>query len=182
MTTPRSSFSRASGASHSSLTASSVGTPSSLASMCLSAPLSSLSPLSPLSPPSPTAPRSTASTASRDVAPPQAADDAAPCRPHDATGTHPSVIVLSAGQSFYGHLPRGTVLHVERGRVTLTLAPRWMAASVWQTTVSLAAGEVCVIPATGWQALTSDTGAQLAVREGTARASLWQRLRTRLGR
>ncbi|AHB78395.1 MULTISPECIES: hypothetical protein [Pandoraea] len=175
MATPRSRFSRA---SRSSLTASSVGTPSSLASMSLAAPLSSLSPLSPLSAPSPTTRHS---TASRDATPPQAAGDAAPGRPHDAPGTRASVIVLAGGQSFHGYLARGTVLHVQRGRVTLTLAPRWMAASVWQTTVSLAAGEVCVIPTTGWQALTSDTGAELAVRDGTARASLWQRLRARLG-
>ncbi|VVD86623.1 hypothetical protein PHO31112_01395 [Pandoraea horticolens] len=77
----------------------------------------------------------------------------------------PSHLSLAHGQSFYAYMGLGTVLHIERGDVLLTAAPRWLAASFWRSTVPLSAGQVHVVETSGWVTLSAGTGARIALRE-----------------
>ncbi len=80
----------------------------------------------------------------------------------------PSHLSLARGQSFYTYVSTGTVLHIERGDVLLTTAPRWLAASFWQRAVSLTAGQVHVTETSGWLTLSTDTQASITLREDVA--------------
>lgn len=80
----------------------------------------------------------------------------------------PSHLALARGQSFYTYVSTGTVLHIERGEILLTTAPRWLAANVWRRTVSLTAGQVHVAETSGWLTLSTDTDASIALREDIA--------------
>ncbi|VVE23901.1 hypothetical protein PCO31110_03325 [Pandoraea communis] len=82
----------------------------------------------------------------------------------------PSHLSLARGQSFYAYVGLGTVLHIERGDVLLTAAPRWLAASFWRRAVSLTAGQVYVAETSGWLTLSAATDARVALREDVAEA------------
>ncbi|MFJ2993191.1 hypothetical protein [Pandoraea sp. NPDC087047] len=90
-------------------------------------------------------------------------------------------LTLARGQSFHGYVGRGTVFHVREGVVLLTLAPRWLAASLSRTTVSLAAGQVYVVQTPGWITLASGAGAHIVCRDDD-RAQPSSRLARRLRR
>ncbi|VVE10344.1 hypothetical protein PAQ31011_02617 [Pandoraea aquatica] len=77
-------------------------------------------------------------------------------------------VSLAPGQSFHGYVSQGTVLHVGQGRVVLTPASRWLAASAWRTDIALTAGHVYVTETGGWITLASDAGARIACREEVA--------------
>jgi hypothetical protein len=95
------------------------------------------------------------------VALPASAESVSPAR-------LPSHLSLARGQSFYTYVSTGTVLHIERGDVLLTTAPRWLAASFWQRAVSLTAGQVHVTETSGWLTLSTDTQASITLREDVA--------------
>lgn len=92
---------------------------------------------------------------------PAATDSEAPAR-------LPSHLTLARGQSFYAHVGRGTVIHIERGEVALTTAPHWLAASVWRGAVLLSTGQVHVAQTSGWLTLSADAGASVTLREHVA--------------
>ncbi|MDN4575113.1 hypothetical protein DBB29_13765 [Pandoraea cepalis] len=102
-------------------------------------------------------------------------------------------LALARGQAFHAYASRGTVFHVQRGQVVVSLAPRRLAGGIWRDAIALNAGQVYVVETSGWLALTSDAGAQLALREGAgptrrlaeSRRSIvrqWQRILERFGR
>ncbi|MEF3065822.1 hypothetical protein [Pandoraea apista] len=102
-----------------------------------------------------------------------------------------SHLTLASGQSFHAYACRGTVIHIERGSVVLTTAPRWLAASFWRNTVLLTAGQVYVTQTSGWLTLSAEAGARLTLRDGVAEmhrsfglrsyaARLWQIVRASL--
>jgi hypothetical protein len=83
----------------------------------------------------------------------------------DTSGTRAAPLTLARGQSFHAYASRGTVFHVQQGRVAFRLAPRWLSGRVWRDAVALTAGQVYVVETSGWLALTSDAGAKIALRE-----------------
>lgn len=94
----------------------------------------------------------------------------APSHPAGMDGATPGKrafpLALARGQAFHAYASRGTVFHVQRGQVVVSLAPRWLSGRVWRDAIALSAGQVYVVETSGWLALTSDAGAQLALREG----------------
>lgn len=109
------------------------------------------------------------------------------------SGSRAFPLALARGQAFHAYASRGTVFHVQRGRVVVSLAPRWLSGSVWRDVATLTAGQVYVVETSGWLALSSDPGAQLALREGAnptrrlaeSRGTIvrqWQRILERFGR
>ncbi|VVD96472.1 hypothetical protein [Pandoraea anhela] len=88
-------------------------------------------------------------------------------RTAEAAAAGPTTLTLAPGQAFHAYAARGTVLHVRRGQVALTPAARWLAASLWRTTVPLMAGQVYVMQTSGWITLSSATGASITCRDTT---------------
>lgn len=108
------------------------------------------------------------------------------------SGTRAFPLALARGQAFHAYASRGTVFHVQRGRVVVSLAPRWLSGG-GRDAIALRAGQVYVVETSGWLALTSDAGAQLALREGPNSAGRlagpwgylvrqWRRILERFGR
>ncbi len=108
-------------------------------------------------------------------------------------GTRAFPLALARGQAFHAYASRGTVFHVQLGQVAVSLAPRWLSGGVWREAIALSAGQVYVVETSGWLALSSDVGAQLALREGASptrrlaesRGAIvrqWQRILERFGR
>lgn len=84
-----------------------------------------------------------------------------------ATAVAPPVEVeqgLQPGQSLMLKLARGSVLHVDRGEIAVEDAPALWADHCWPQPLRLRAGEVWVVPRTGWWRLDGR-----ASRHGVAR-------------
>ncbi|QET00996.1 MULTISPECIES: hypothetical protein [Cupriavidus] len=79
-------------------------------------------------------------------------------RPPRLTTQH---IDLAPGQVLRTHLPRGAVLHVALGRVTLTGAPEWLAETVVRPFMTLGGGATEVAGHGGWVTIAAAGPASL---------------------
>lgn len=78
---------------------------------------------------------------------------------------------LAPGQWTLLKLPRGTVLHVHEGQACVEDAPRLWADHCWPQPRRLRAGEVCVLPRTGWWRLDGLGACRISARPPAARRS-----------
>jgi hypothetical protein len=77
----------------------------------------------------------------------------------------PPHITLTRGRAFHVYAREGAILHVRRGNVQLTPAPRWIAATMWASPLHMPTGEAYVVETTGWLLIASDEGAEVACHD-----------------
>ncbi|WP_233870825.1 hypothetical protein [Paraburkholderia adhaesiva] len=82
-------------------------------------------------------------------------------------------LTLPAGQALRQRMARGTVVHVESGRINVRLPFQWLAQTAWRPEHPMSAGNVLVIEASGWLEITGEAQAVIEVRPPAA--SAWRR-------
>jgi hypothetical protein len=91
------------------------------------------------------------------------------------TSISPIRYALGPGQALRRHAPRGTVIHVAKGRVDVSLPPQWTAIGTPGLRHRLTPGAVLVLSESGWVTV-STTGAAEVMWQGPA-PGRWQRTR-----
>ncbi|WP_211960734.1 hypothetical protein [Cupriavidus plantarum] len=100
-------------------------------------------------------------------------------RPPRPTTQH---IDLAAGQVLRTHLPRGAVLHVAAGRITLRGAPAWHAETVLRGVMTLGEGAAEVAADSGWVTIEAARVASLRLIRPPSHPWWSALIKSRLGR
>ena len=82
---------------------------------------------------------------------------------------------LGPGQALRRHAARGTVIHVARGRVEVSLPPQWAMIGTLGLRYRLSPGAVLVLSESGWVTMSTTGAAEVMWREPAP--GRWQRTR-----